>query len=64
MKTKEDFCGACLAVPLALVGGSTALASKNSHKQRKKIIFFVGLAVTLLSFVLGLIFLMKCKKCR
>ncbi len=65
-ETKEEFCGACLAVPLALAGAGTAGfgASKGGHGKSKKIMLWVGVGVTLLSVLIAIIYLAKCKTCR
>ena len=63
---KEEFCGACLAIPAALagVGAAGVGAKKGSHDKTKKILLWGGIAVTVLSAVIALIFLLKCKNCR
>ena len=61
----ENFCGACLAVPLAIAGAGTAgVAAKGSHGKTKKILLGVGISVVLISLIIGIIYLVKCKKCR
>lgn len=66
--TREDFCGACLAVPAALSGsalaGYGATAKKGKHKKTKKIVMWVGVGVTLLSVIIAVVYLKTCKKCR
>jgi len=67
-ETKENFCGACLAVPLAFVGAGVAYGSagsKKKHKQTKKIVFWVGIAVTVLSLAVAIYYLWikKCDDC-
>ena len=63
---REDFCGACVAIPLAIVGtGAVGLgAKKGSYSKRKKIIMWVGIAVTLISLAVAIYFLTRCKDCR
>jgi flagellar basal body-associated protein FliL len=66
--SKEPFCGACLAIPLALAGVGTAgvgAAEKGGHKKRKKILLISGIALTLLSAAIAIyfIFIRKCKSC-
>lgn len=63
---KEEFCGACLAGIGALVGAGTAgVSSGKRNKKRNKIIFWVSIGVTILSIIIGLIFLFvkKCQSC-
>jgi hypothetical protein len=69
MEKKEDvvenFCGACLAVPLAIAGAGTAgVAAKGSHGKTKKILLGVGITVVIISLIIGIVYLTKCKKCR
>lgn len=64
---KEPFCGACVAGIAALAGAGTAGGSSGAkNKQTKKIIFWIGVSVSLLS-ILILIYLLcfrKCDSCR
>ena len=64
--SKEDFCGACLAVPAAIAGASMAGvgAKAGSHKTLKKIMLWGGIAVTLISVALTIFFLTRCKTCQ
>ncbi len=54
---KEEFCGACLSVPLmfAAGGGSIAATStyvdKKKHKKIKKTMFMVGIVIAVLSIL-------------
>ncbi len=63
---KEEFCGACLAIPAALagVGAAGVGAQKGSHDKMKKIMLWGGIAVTVISAIIAIIYLMKCKNCR
>lgn len=64
--TKEEFCGACFAVPLALAGaGAAGLGSrKGGNKNMKKIMLWGGLAVTFISIIVAVIYLRNCESCR
>jgi|TARA_Y100000389_G_C17360532_1_gene463497 hypothetical protein len=62
--TKEDFCGACAAVPLALVGAGTAGLGTKKHGTTKKIMLWTGVGITVLSIIIVIIYLAKCKDCR
>ena len=69
MEIKEDFCGACVAVPLAFAGvGASAYgsSSKGKHKQRKKIALITGGVSILLSvlIVVYYLYIRKCATCR
>lgn len=63
---KEEFCGACLAIPLALAGGATAtVGARGSHKKNKKILLWSGIIVTILSLLIMIYFvwIKKCDQC-
>lgn len=65
-ETKEEFCGACLAIPAALagVGAAGVGAKKGSHDKMKKILLWGGIAVTVISAAIAIIYLVRCKDCR
>ena len=65
---RENFCGACIAIPLALVGAGTSVysaSSKKKYKTQKKVIFWTGIAITLISLLIIVYFvwIKKCKDC-
>lgn len=62
--TKEEFCGACAAVPLALVGAGTAGVGSKKHGTTKKIMLWTGVGITIISIIIVIIYLTKCKDCR
>ena len=63
---KEEFCGACLAIPAALAGvGAAGMgAKKGGHSKMKKILLWGGITVTVISALIAVIYLLKCKNCR
>jgi hypothetical protein len=63
---KEEFCGACLAVPAALagVGAAGVGAKKDGHAKTKKILLWGGIVVTLISSIVAVVYITKCKDCR
>jgi hypothetical protein len=63
-ETKEDFCGACAAVPLALIGAGTAGVGTKKHGTTKKIMLWTGVGLTILSVIIVIIYLSTCKECR
>lgn len=65
-EVKEPFCGACVAGIAALAGAGTAgSSSKASDKKTKKIIFWVGVSVSILSIIILVYLLSKnCSDCR
>ena len=65
-ETREGFCGACLAVPLALAGAGAAGvgAKKGGHGKMKKILLWGGVGLTVVTVVVAVIYLVRCKNCR
>lgn len=60
---REDFCGACVAGITALVGAAGAGGSAKAKDQNtKRIIFWIGMSVSLVS-VLVIIYLLYFQKC-
>jgi hypothetical protein len=67
--TKEGFCGACVAVPMAIagVGASAAGAQKKgNHKKTKQVLLWGGMATVILSALIMIYFIniKKCSTCR
>jgi hypothetical protein len=64
--TKEEFCGACVALPMALAGAGVAGVGANSgsNKQKRKIMLISGLVVCALSLIVTILYLNRCKQCR
>ena len=65
----EEFCSVCILGISALVGSGIAsqgLDSSKEHKKQKKIMFWSGISVTVVSLII-IIYLMfnkdKCKTC-
>ena len=67
-ENKEDFCTACVAVPFAMAGaGMAGIGSTKDPKKHKKVRNFfliVGVIITLISLVFGILYLRSCKDCR
>ena len=55
--SKEEFCGACLTVPIALaaggggIAGSSAFVDRKKHKTIKTVLFVVGITIAVLSIL-------------
>jgi hypothetical protein len=68
IENKEEFCPACVAVPIAMAGaGMAGIGSTKDPKKNKKsrnIMLMVGIIVTLFSLLIGIIYLKRCKDCR
>lgn len=61
---KEEFCGICAAVPLALAGlGGTAYAATGAEEKKKKLIIVVSCAVIVVVSILVLIKYSSCSSC-
>jgi len=68
---KEDFCGACLALPLAFAGAGTATANayqskpveENGEKSKFGGIFFWSVVISVLGLVATVWFMSDCKSC-
>jgi hypothetical protein len=62
---KEEFCGACLAAPLAIlgVGAAGVGTTKGGHNKTKKVMLWVGVSITILSLIITLFFMFTCSKC-
>jgi hypothetical protein len=67
MSSKESFCAACLAIPLALAGGAAAKGSYSAKKQRKRKLIF--LIISIISFFISAgiaiyyLYIKKCDEC-
>lgn len=65
---REDFCGACIAGAAALVGAGTTGKSISGKKnsKKKRVIFWIGVGITLLSIIVCLYILCikKCSECQ
>jgi hypothetical protein len=69
-QVKEDFCPACLVVPLAFAGAGAAAAGgtmSNKHKKWKKALLISGVLTILLCIAFGVYYLMNkdnCQECK
>ena len=65
----ENWCGACLSIPLAFAGvGASAYgatSSRSSHKHQKKIALWSGIMSILLSILIAVyyLYIKKCTDC-
>ncbi len=61
MEIKENFCGACVTVPLAFMSAGAALSAEKKAKIKKWAII-----ITLLSILLTIyyIYFRKCNSCK
>ena len=61
---KEDFCGACAAIPLAIAGAAGAGYGAEQHGKTKKIILWSSIALTVISVIVAIVYLKTCKHCK
>lgn len=66
---KEEFCPACLAVPLALAGvGSSAMGANqtDAYKKKKQILLWGGISTVVFSILIIVYYkwYKNCKSCR
>ena len=65
MYLKEDFCVACLAIPLAFIGAGVTTYSNSQRKYKyMKKVSLIGLIFTGISLVVGLMYYSRCNNCR
>lgn len=64
-EVREDFCGMCMAVPIALAGAGVAggLSSKKDYQNRKRVIIYTGVIVLVISMFL-LWYYQDCSSCK
>lgn len=62
---KEPFCGACVAIPMALAGAGLGAAGNRAgtSAKRRKIMLCTGVTIAVISIIVALYFLMKCNDC-
>jgi len=68
---QENFCAACLALPLAFAGAAGTTASsmatpneKKAQEVRRKWILWGSIALTIVSAIAFLWYINRCKSCR
>lgn len=62
---REDFCGACVALPLAFAGAGTATATSGDNTSNgSSKIFFWSVVISIISLIATIYFLKRnCKTC-
>jgi hypothetical protein len=68
-EVREDFCGACLAAPIAMVGSGVIFynsknSSRKNYKLQKKISIWVGVIMIIISLAIACYYLKTCDKCK
>ena len=65
--TKEDFCGACLAIPAAMAGAGVAgygAKKKGQYKKTKNYTLYIGIGITIFFLIVGIIYARSCQSCK
>jgi len=66
-QVKENFCGACVSIPLSLAGSAIGSYSAKVHKyqKNKNLEFLIGMLFTFITFSIGYYFLYvkECSEC-
>lgn len=60
---REDFCGACLALPLAFAGAAGAGSTSDPNTSTNRLIFWGSIILTIASIVTLVWYLNRCKSC-
>ena len=61
MDVKENFCGACLTIPLAFAGAGTAFGAEKKAALKKWAIVFTVVSVL---FTVYFVYIRKCNTCK
>jgi hypothetical protein len=61
MVVKENFCGACLTIPLAFAGAGTAIGAENKAKLKQWAIILTVVSVILTIYF---VYIKKCNTCK
>lgn len=61
---REEFCGACVALPLAFIGAGASqyTSSKSSYKMKQRILFW-GMMSTAVMLLITLWYYKQCDEC-
>lgn len=60
---REDFCPACVAVPLAMAGAGTSKSASGKQSVLGKVIFWLSIIITVLSIIVAIWYFTRCKEC-
>jgi hypothetical protein len=66
---KEDFCGACIAAPLAIAGSGVIFYnsknnSRKTYKLQKKISLWVAIILIIISLSIAFYYTQSCDECK
>ena len=60
---REDFCPACVAVPLAMAGAGTSKGANGKQTVLGKVIFWLSIIITVLSIIVAIWYFTRCEEC-
>lgn len=60
---REDFCPACVAVPLAMASAGTSKGVSGKQSVLYKIIFWLSIIITVFSIVVAIWYFTRCEEC-
>lgn len=61
MVVKENFCGACLTIPLAFASAGTAIGAEKKARLKQWAIIFTIVSIVLTVYF---VYIKKCSTCR
>jgi hypothetical protein len=61
---RENFCGACMAIPLALAGTGIKSMSNQDTKKSRIIMLVIGILLLVLSSGIFIWYMRTCNECR
>jgi len=62
---REDFCGICATIPLALAGlGATSYVATGAEYKKKRMIIVIGSAIVVVISILLLFKYWDCEACK
>tara|TARA_B100001939_G_C16782280_1_gene547546 strand:- start:238 stop:459 length:222 start_codon:yes stop_codon:yes gene_type:complete len=60
---REDFCPACIAVPLAMAGAGTSKSASTKQTFLAKVIFWLSIIITVISIIVAIWYFTRCEEC-
>ena len=60
---REDFCPACVAVPLAMASVGTSKGASGKQSVLGKVIFWLSIIITVLSIIVAIWYFTRCEEC-
>lgn len=60
---REDFCPACVALPLAMAGAGTSKGASGKQTVLGRVIFWLSIIITVLSIIVAIWYFTRCEEC-